>query len=148
MCCPTLGAYCSTIGNHSDSWQLHQHLSAKSVAVPWTIPESYPAWQLDHLISSFDPLAIHAVEQLFNPLQPGPSPDHNSEAQELGSAITATLPPNLSPVERCHYESVVGSSNLGAYLAPVENNSIPIVIDTGSSRSILPLRADLPHSRS
>jgi len=64
------------------------------------------------------------------------------QQQELSSAITSALPTNLSPVERCHYKSVVGSSNLGAYLAPVENNDIPIVIDTGASHSISPLRAD------
>jgi len=74
MCCPTLVAYCSTIGNHSDSWQqLLQHLNHKLVGVPWTIPESYPPYKLDDFISSFDPLAIRVVDQLFNPSQPGPS---------------------------------------------------------------------------
>ena len=60
----------------------------------------------------------------------------------LSRAITSALPPDLSPNERCHYESVLGSSNLGAYLAPVEDNAVPIVIDTGASRSISPIRAD------
>ena len=60
----------------------------------------------------------------------------------LSRAITIALPPDLSPNERCHYESVVGSSNLGAYHAPVEDNAIPIVIDTGASRSISPIWSD------
>ena len=93
-------------------------------------------------ISAFDPLAINAIDQLFNPRRPGPSPHHLEEAKVLSRAITIALPPDLSPNERCHYESVVGSSNLGAYHAPVEDNAIPIVIDTGASRSISPIWSD------
>jgi len=79
MCCPTIGACLFPIVEKSDNCQAHHYISHESTFVPWTIPESYPQWQLHDFISAFDPLAINAVDQLFNSRRPGPSPHHLEE---------------------------------------------------------------------
>ena len=136
--------YCPTGIDIFDNWLVENHFSPISTVPTWKIPTSYPARAFRAFTRTFDPLAIyHMINQLFDELESPLSETAFVEAGQLGMAVSLTSPSCLSSLERCHYETVVGSSYPGAHLAPFATNDLPIVIDTGASRSLSPVRADV-----
>jgi len=121
-----------------DNWLQDNHFSPIMHVLMWTIPMSYPARAFWSFTRNFDPLAIHHINQLYDELESPLSEIVFAEAGQLGLALSLTSPSCLSPLERCHYETVVGSSYPVAHLAPLATNDLPIVIDTGASCSLTP----------
>jgi len=109
-----------------------QHSITASAVPPWSIQVHYLIQAFEIFTSSFDPLAIHHINQSFPLMRSIISARSLDEARKLSTAISLCVPSCLSPMERYHYESVVGSSYPGAHLAPLCGDDLPIVVDTGA----------------
>jgi len=154
---------CCTVDNKYD-WHLENHFSQISTVPTWSTPVSYPTRSFEDFTSSFDPLAINHVNKLAiqkqSPISEGALDDAMERCHYESVVRSSCLGANLAPInangvsivtdanhlfiqkqspisegalddtmERCHYESVVRSSCLGANLAPINANGVSIVID-------------------
>ena len=137
------GLFCSSIENINHWFPEFEHSSTASAVPPWSIQAHYPIRAFEIFTSSFDPLAIHHINQLFPLMRSSLSARSLDEVRTLSTAISSCVPSCLSSMKRCHYESVVGSSYPGAHLAPLGGDDLPIVVDTGASRSLSPIQSDV-----
>jgi hypothetical protein len=101
---------------------------------------------VDWFTQSIDPLQHFAIANLFNPQQNYNSIDCvKEEVTRLRGIINTAdmhFGPILGPLDSINYHAVIPSVTMPSAYSCTDTDSMPIVIDTGASRSLSPHRKD------
>lgn len=97
---------------------------------------------VDKFIRSVDPLQHFAIANLFNPVHSCQPPDHiQMEVLRLRDVVNiadSLFGPTLCPLESINYHAMIPTVTMPSAYSCIDSDSMPIVIDTGASRSLSP----------
>ena len=120
----------------------------KVMTKPWKL--QFPNEMVSDLVQSLDILEMHHLLDMFNVHRlPLPS-NAQKELDRFKSLFDAldTLTPTLSPLDRVLYNSIIPETIMeSTFLSGSRADSMPIVVDTGASRSLSPHRSDFESLR-
>ena len=111
---------------------------------------TYGEDRLSSFVASLDVLEMNSLLEMFNHHPPSMSSPLHSEVERL-HALTCSysnLDPVLSPLDTILYNSVIPQIVMESTYLTQDEASMPIVIDTGASRSISPHKSDFIEFRS
>ena len=108
---------------------------------------AFPSNDLEIFCSRIDPLAIRTLQHLIFPVDTRKIAAPMREAENLRHQMARAetcFDPVLSPIQSALYSSLVpdGASPSAFRINARNSDSMPIVIDTGASRSLSPIRKD------
>ena len=103
-------------------------------------PTTYTDEKISSLVQSLDILEMNSLLEMFNTHRKSMRKGFQAEVTRL-RAITKSYPV-LSPLETLQYNSVIPQVVMESVYLSKDEDSMPIVIDTGASRSITPHKLD------
>ena len=105
---------------------------------------TYPKQKISDLVRSLDVLEMNSLFEMFNTHQSSMNPNFQAEITRLNSITKghSKMDPVLSSMETLLYNSVVPQVVMESVYLSKDEASMPIVIDTGASRSISPHKSD------
>ena len=105
---------------------------------------TYPEQKISDLVCSLDVLEMNSLFEMFNKHQSSMNLSVQAEITRLNSITKghSKMDPVLSSMETLLYNSVVPQVVMESVYLSKDEASMPIVIDTGASRSISPHKSD------
>ena len=109
-----------------------------SLSVGPTLPGSIPPDTLDNFCGTLDPLAFHHLQSSFAITPLTVDKDHFAQARSWNDSLSSTVRP--SPHFGLYFHGLTPS--IDQCFISSTNNHVPVVLDSGASRSLSPIRSD------